>query len=45
MQTYTNKAQGCFLYNKVTKLKTNHNVLSSFFFRNFAVSYITKLLN
>ena len=28
MQSYSNKAQGCFLYNKVTKLKTNHNFMA-----------------
>ena len=39
MQTYTNKAQGCFLYNKVTKLKTNHNrnINSSHNFKLFPI--------
>ena len=36
---------GCFLYNKVTKLKTNHNDIRTTSHRDNAVSYITKLLN
>ena len=36
---------GCFLYNKVTKLKTNHNRKERPKKREWAVSYITKLLN
>ena len=35
----------CFLYNKVTKLKTNHNNIWSNILHHLAVSYITKLLN
>ena len=35
----------CFLYNKVTKLKANHNEEVSKISEEFAVSYITKLLN
>ena len=35
----------CFLYNKVTKLKTNHNRTYKLEKMKKAVSYITKLLN
>ena len=35
----------CFLYNKVTKLKTNHNWNGRGKGKEVAVSYITKLLN
>ena len=35
----------CFLYNKVTKLKANHNTLMTPAPMKSAVSYITKLLN
>ena len=35
----------CFLYNKVTKLKANHNALTEWLQNTLAVSYITKLLN
>ena len=37
--------EGCFLYNKVTKLKTNHNLCIIMYKIISAVSYITKLLN
>ena len=36
---------GCFLYHKVTKLKANHNAQARVFKYEWAVSYITKLLN
>ena len=35
----------CFLYNKVTKLKANHNAYAMEDIVTPAVSYITKLLN
>ena len=35
----------CFLYHKVTKLKANHNGWILIVDSDFAVSYITKLLN
>ena len=41
---FSNK-KSCFLYNKVTKLKTNHNNTSYGNHVSLAVSYITKLLN
>ena len=37
--------KSCFLYNKVTKLKANHNSTVNNLNNQQAVSYITKLLN